>query len=130
MSEKTHYTAWQQRQRELSEAAYWNNLPKGPRYQNDTFTISPAHSVVKLTRTGQQSHGGKNYWESPDALNKALLEVIIKNASTLIPEAIALLKSHERAALLECKGWVAGMQAEIEEIEEAAESTEEVAARL
>jgi len=124
MSERTVYSEWQSRQREVHAAEEWNNLPNGPRYQNDSFRIMPTHSSIKLTRGGQQSCGGKNYWESPDALNKALLAVIVKNSKQIIAEAIDLMRAEEQAALLGCKEWISGMQDEISQIENGAAKPE------
>lgn len=124
MSEVTRYTKWQKAVGDAQGAQGWHDLPKGPRYQCDTFEISPAHCKLSLTRCGQQSHGSKNYWESPDALNRALIQVIIRHRNTLIPEAIELLKKEADEALVACKGWLDGMRSQIDELEAACESSE------
>jgi hypothetical protein len=64
------------------------------------FSLSSLHASIKLTLCGQYSAGSKNYWESPDALGRALLEVIHDDPLAFIELAIGKLKSVERDALL------------------------------
>lgn len=102
-----------------SGAEKWNNLPDGPRYQNDTFGLSIDHSKAPmLMRCGQQRCGGNGYWESPNSLNEALLAVIIANWSDLWPKVLAQLKEEERQALLACQKYVSEMQAAIDAAKE------------
>lgn len=84
------------------EAENWNNLPRGPKYQNDKFAISPAHCKLTLVRAGQQSCGSKNYWDSPSGLSSAILQILSSDNSIII-RAIESMKEAERLALIACE---------------------------
>jgi hypothetical protein len=95
------------------DAEYWNNLPKGRLYQNDTMGISVPHCGLKLTRAGQQTCGGNNYWEAPKGLSEAILEVIAENP-VVIESALEKLRQSERLALIACEQETRDRLADIE----------------
>ena len=118
----TPFEQWEAARRNRVYAEEWDNLPTGPRYQGDAFSISKAHSTIKLTRAGQQSCGGKNYWESPATLNDAILTVLIRRQKELIAEAIAELRERERVALVACEAFAEEMRQKIDSAKEAVEA--------
>ena len=99
--------------REMAEE--WNDLPNGHKYQNATMKISTAHCRISLVRAGQQSQGGKNYWESPGELNAVLLEVIAEDG-TVIERAIEKLKVREKQAPIDCWEFANGILEKIGEV--------------
>jgi hypothetical protein len=70
-----------------------------------------------LTRAGQKYQGGTNYWESPDGLNDAILEVIVGDNS-IIQRAIALVKEKEDKAVTLCQTFAEDLLKEIRTIKE------------
>lgn len=109
MSEKIK--VWQNAKNAVQQAKSWQLLPSGPRYQNDSFSISIAHcKAPQLVRAGQQSCGGKNYWETEADFNKAILEYLIGNWTTVYPEVIKMMEEKERKALIDCQEYVDGLQ--------------------
>ena len=97
------YEEMQKAQQDTNKANKWMNLPNGPRYmKDDTFSIYIAHSKIELTRCGQQNCGGTNYWKSPSALNKALLEIISEDKS-ILSRAMDLVKDREQKAVANCR---------------------------
>jgi hypothetical protein len=98
----------------VKSAKKWNDLPNGQRYQGDTFPISIAHcSAPKLVRCGQQYAGGKNYWDTDEPLNNAILKYIVDKWDDISPDIFAILEKKEADALLECQTFIDEMQAEI-----------------
>lgn len=84
---------WQSAKNAVNNAKSWQALPNGPRYQTDSFSISITHCVPpKLTRAGQQSCGGKNYWETEEAFNKAILAYIVNNWKDVYPEVLKIME--------------------------------------
>lgn len=109
MSEKMK--VWYAARSAVNNAKSWQSLPSGPRYQNDSFSISIAHSKPpQLVRAGQQSCGGKNYWETEESLNLAILAYVVGNWQDVYPEVIKLLEEKERIALIDCQQYVKGLQ--------------------
>jgi hypothetical protein len=109
------YAAYVVAKNAVNRANEWNDLPDGPKYQNDTMSISPAHCrPPMLMRAGQQSCGGKNYWESPQELNQAILEVIVMDQKNIIRKAILLLEENESVALLKTQAFVSELQIKID----------------
>jgi hypothetical protein len=97
------------------EAEKWNALPEGKKYQNSTFSISPAHcKKPMLCRAGQQSCGGHNYWETEEPFNTAILDCIVAEWETLYPKVLAILKEKERMALKNCQAFIDEMQQAID----------------
>lgn len=116
MSEKMKL--WQNCKNAVSAAKSWQALPSGPYYQNDTFAISLAHcKAPQLVRAGQQSCGGRNYWETEEAFNKAILEYIVGNWQAVYPEVLKIMEEKERKALIACQDYVKGLQELIDQAE-------------
>lgn len=90
------------------KAVKWNELLYSQQKDgNSTFGISFAHSKPpELTRTGQ---------DSPDALNRAILKVIIKNETKIIGKALDLLKAEMETALQKCQSFVDELQSKIDQ---------------
>ena len=102
---------WQKKKEDLKKAREWNDLPSGPKYENASFTISIVHcSSPTLVRAGQQNCGGQNYWNTPDAMNKAILAYLVANWERVWPEVEKILEVEERAALIACQSHVDEMQ--------------------
>ena len=104
---------WQETKKSRELAERWNNLPNGPKYQNnhDSFAISIAHcKPPQLVRAGQQSCGGKNYWETDEKFSKAILEYLVNNWNSVYPEVMEIMKAKERKALLDCQEYVTNLQ--------------------
>ena len=115
MSEQKVKT-WKEAQQTRKGAESWNNLPSGPKYQNDSFKISVQHCKAPvLMRAGQSHAGGQNYWETEKDFNKAILEWLVGNWSKVYPEVLEILKEKERKALKDCQEYVDTMQAMIDE---------------
>ena len=109
----TKYEQYVEAKRQRVEAERWNDLPKSKHtYRNASFKMYPAHGKISLMRCGQHSAGSQNYWDSPTALNKAVLEVIA-NDPAITAAAIAILRKKEKAALLECTEWLDDLNAMI-----------------
>lgn len=108
------YDAYVEAKNAVKRANEWNDLPNGPKYQADTMAISSAHcKAPMLMRAGQQSCGGRNYWESPQELNQAILDVIIMDQKNIIAKAILLLEETENALLVKTQGFVDELQGKI-----------------
>jgi hypothetical protein len=102
---------WQRCKTEREQAEEWEALPRGPRYQNDKFEISIAHcKAPQLTRAGQQTSGGKNYWETGEKFNLAILEYIVDNWESISIDVLERLRQKEIAALRDCQQYVDEMQ--------------------
>ena len=100
------------------EAEKWHDLPNSSRkYQDDSFGMSPAHGKLMLMRCGQHVCGGTNYWESPEALNSAILAVI-ENDPAVIVAAIERLRDQERDALIACKASAEALMGAVAKAEE------------
>lgn len=109
---------WQRAKIATETAEEWNNLPDGTKYENSTFQISTAHcKAPQLTRTGQQYHSGKNYWETKAEFNLTILEYIIDNWKEIYPKVLDRMKLKEREALKACKSYIDEMQRLIDEAE-------------
>lgn len=114
---------WQSAKDAVSKAKSWQDLPNGKSYQNDSFKISVAHCVPpKLTRAGQQSCGGKNYWETEEAFNKSMLEYIVNNWQNVYPEVIKIMEEKERTALIACQSYVNNLQSLVTEANQTEET--------
>ena len=101
---------------ELEAARKWNDLPSGEKYGNSTFKIYASHSKApRLMRAGKQSHAGQNYWESPVALNSAILSVIVHNEKEIIKQALDLMEEIANTKLKECQDFVDELQSKINE---------------
>ena len=108
----TVYDDYQKRKAERETAEKWNALPAGTKYRNDTFDISSAHCSIKLVRAGQQTESGKNYWETGDAFDGALIQEIVNHPEVIVA-AIDRLRKREREALEQCRAFAEGMLADI-----------------
>lgn len=110
-----YYKEYLKKKQDYREALNWNNLPNtAPGYNNSYFNISIAHcNAPLLTRCGQHTCGGKNYWESPKALNEAIKKIICKD-KTIINRAIELLKQKELQALKDCQKFIDELQEQID----------------
>lgn len=107
---------WRKNEWELEEAKKWNDLPEGQRYQQDSFNISKSHCTAPmLCRAGQQTCGGKNYWETEKAFNQAILQYLIDGWSDHYPVIIEIMRQKERESLRNCQSFVDGMQKLISE---------------
>ncbi len=109
----TPYESYRERRAERQAAEAWNTLPAGPKYTEGAFKISPAHCRIELTRAGQQSQGGRNYWETGRAFNSALIQELA-NHPEIIAGAIARLREAEHKALENCRTFAEGILADIE----------------
>jgi hypothetical protein len=76
------------------------------------FFISPAHSEIKLVRSGQEMTGGQNYWSSPAELNKAILN-IIREDQEICNKAVNVLKVEMEKALVDCQEFIDDLQEKI-----------------
>ena len=102
---------WEEAKRAVLEAIEWNDLPNGKRYQNDKFDISIAHcKPPMLSRMGQQSVGGKVYWETEPYFNDAILEYLIKDWDFHYHKILEILKTKESEALKELQSYVDEIQ--------------------
>ena len=117
------YDEYLKAKRDYEEAVEWNNLPHGQKYQNDKMDISTAHCELKLVRAGQQSQGGKNYWDSPKALNSVILETI-STRDEIIDFAIHRLADKVTQALADCE------QETLERMEAINKAKQEIAEKI
>ncbi|MNQ73075.1 hypothetical protein D3C85_877980 [compost metagenome] len=102
---------WQRKANARKKAESWQALPRGSRYMNDTFSISEANSKAPvLVRAGQKEAGGKNYWETEEDFNKAILSYLVKNWESVYPEVLEIMKKAEQKALQDCQEYVTKMQ--------------------
>ena len=120
----TPYERYRERRAERESAEAWDTLPAGPKYTENAFRISPAHCHIELTRAGQQSQGGRNYWETARAFNSALIQEIA-NHPEIIAGAIARLREAEHKALENCRAFAEGILADIESTESIAPGYEQ-----
>lgn len=108
-------TKYQAAKRVREQAEEWNTLPYGPKYENDIFNISVGHCrAPKLVRSGQQTCGGKNYWETGEDFNNALLEHIVADWDSIYQKVLRILQGREVKSLKECQKFIDQMQAEID----------------
>lgn len=109
---------WQSLRRSRKLAEQWQDLPNGQKYQkDDSFSISIAHSSrPKLTRCGQKTCGGKNYWETEKEMGDAILEYIVKNWGSIGNEVIEIMRDKEKSALKDCQEFIDKMQAAINDV--------------
>jgi hypothetical protein len=108
------YNEYLKRKQVRQEAEAWINLLKDRDHGGSCFQMSPVHGQLKLMICGQHSSGGKNYWDSPDTLNKVLLKVIAQERHNLLKIALTNLKQDEQEALVACEGELKKHLAEIE----------------
>ena len=99
------------------EAEKWHDLPNSRKDQSDSFNMSAALGNLVLMRCGQHGCGGQNYWESPKALNAAILAVI-ENDPAVIVAAIERLRDQERDALIACKASAEALMGAVAKAEE------------
>jgi len=114
-------TIYREKKNAVTAANAWNNLPNGTRYQGDKFDISVAHcKPPKLCRAGQQSCGGRNYWETEEAFNNTILEYIVENWESIYPDVRQRMKDKEAKALQACQSFIDDMQSRIDGVDETA----------
>ncbi len=102
---------WKQKKEAVRKAKEWNNLPNGPKYQRGAFLISISHcSTPMLSRMGQQTCGGKSYWETGEEFNKAILKYLINHWGNIYPKVIEAMEKEEKEALLKCQSYIDEMQ--------------------
>lgn len=108
---------WKKAERTRTQAEGWNDLPNGRRYQNDTFAISTAHcKTPEITRAGQQSSGGQNYWKTEEGFNNAILKHIVSDWENIYPKVLEILKKEENEALVACQSYVTDLQGLIDKV--------------
>ena len=96
------YENYLKAERALSSAKEWNDLPNGPKYQNDKMDISMAHCSLKLQRAGQQFQGGQNYWDAPPELTAEIIKLIAEDKS-IIERALDRLEKRAAELLVSCE---------------------------
>lgn len=84
---------------------------------SDILNLSSVHASLKLVIAGQYQEGGKNYWDSPESFNKAMLTIIHREFAALSSCALDELKRVEKRALVEAKAEVEGALQAIKEAE-------------
>jgi len=88
---------------DLGQANIWSEKI-GKKYYGGTSGKGELGGIVSgkasLTVYYQHSDGDKNYHESPNGFNNALVEIIKRHQSTLIKEAIELLSIKSQQAAL------------------------------
>jgi hypothetical protein len=109
------YKTWQQARQNLSRAREWIKL-LGDKDSQDgrPFSLSAPHGNVKMVICGQHCAGGQNYWDSPEAFNRVLAEVMVENFQFISGKVIEKMQKTERTALIACKDMVDTMNEEIE----------------
>lgn len=111
--------AWDKAKTAVQRAKAWQNLPNGPRYENDTFAISLAHcKPPTIVRAGQRVCGGQNYWETEQEFNLAILEYIVKDWKEVYLKVMAIMEKKEKDALIDLQSYVDSMQNMINEAKE------------
>ena len=110
---KTYFDAVSSRK----AAEKWSAMAKNGGGRNgDSFSMSTALSLVKLTRCGQYDTGGKNYWETSKEFNDAIVQWIKENLEDVQAGAIEILKQKEDAALRNCQSFLDEMQQKVNEV--------------
>jgi len=108
---------WKKAESTRAEAEQWNDLPNGRKYQNDTFAISKPHcKAPQLTRAGQHSSGGQNYWETAEGFNNAIIKHIVSDWENIYPKVLEILKKEENEALVACQSYVTDLQGLIDKV--------------
>jgi len=103
----------------VDKAIEWNELPSGEKYLADTMKVSPTHCKAPLlVRAGQKYQGGQTYWNSPEDLNKAILDVIIADQENIINKAIFILKQKESVCLIETQNFIDELQEKVKKAKE------------
>ena len=111
------YDEYQVAKREKELAKTWDNMRNERERSGSYFSLSAPHCSIKLTRCGQYDTGGKNYWESSEALNKALIQVIV-NDHSIIERALEILSVKEKEALTACRGFAEEIIKNVEHAEQ------------
>lgn len=108
------YKKYLEQKQNTAAAIRWYDLRNAIDSQDGKpYSLSLAHSGIKLMRCGQASAGAQNYHDSPVALNAALLEVIGSRFDELVTQAIERLQANERKALIDCSTEIESIQADI-----------------
>lgn len=102
--------------RDRETAEKWVRMAKDSTRNGSSFSMSTAHSTMKLTRCGQYSEGGKNYWETETAFNDAMLQWIKQNLDVVQAGAIGIMKQKEDESLRNCQAFLNEMQEKINEV--------------
>lgn len=98
------------------KAVKWNELLYSQQKDgNSTFGISFAHSKPPELNLSSATMLPSPNWDSPDALNRAILKVIIKNETKIIDKALDLLKAEMETALQKCQSFVDELQSKIDQ---------------
>ena len=103
---------WKQAESARKNAEKWNDLPNSKKdIHYSEFKISIAHcSPPKLVRSGQQHCGGKNYWDTEEGFNQAILKYLVDNWDDHYPKILEILKAKELDALMACQSYIDEMQ--------------------
>lgn len=114
---------WQKAKQDLAQAKRWNDLPKGPRYMNDSFAVMHAHGskAPVLVRCGQSHAGAQNYHPSPEGLNGAIQKYLVTNWDKIAPDVFSILEQQEKKACIACQEYVDSLQSEIDKAKEGAQ---------
>jgi len=108
---------WHEARQAREDAEDWNNLPKGKKHNNSEFEIFADRCSVEIVRSGQKKCGGKSYWDSGEALNKAILRYIVRNWKYVWPKVIEDMRDAESEALTKCHSYVDELEAKIDRLE-------------
>ena len=101
MSTLAKIKAYEEAKKRLEEAENWWKLRESiDAVSQGHFFVSVAHCKVSMAICGQHYEGGKNYHESPDALNKELAALLSVDKA-LVLSAIQQLRYKERALALD-----------------------------
>lgn len=107
---------------ETKRASDWlSNKDKVDSQSHKPYSLTSMKFSVQYA--GQAYAGATNYHDSPAEFNAAMAEVIKRNFSALSADALDLLATKEREALIACKGDLEAVQAEIAAAESEADTT-------
>jgi len=97
------YQKFRQADHHYTEALRWDNKKHDTcRHESDKFEIAANQSKLTLVRCGQYKAGSTNYWDSPEKLNNAILQIIIDD-ETIIERALEILEADRVKELLACE---------------------------
>lgn len=97
---------------ETKRATGWlENKQKTDSQSNKPYALTSIKFSAQYA--GQAYAGATNYHDSPAEFNSAMTEIIKRNFDQLAAKALELLATKERTALVDCKGDLEAVRAEI-----------------